>query len=119
MVRPMGRYDRKEPPAACPFCEERVPRPKPFPENDQVVGGRCTCGAIFVADLTGKQGGQAYLDGLTLLVGSVDRAMDLTSDDYRMQKVGYRPRTHSLEARMPRRGAFGRPKLWFIRLLSN
>jgi hypothetical protein len=113
----MGRYERKEKPAACPFCDERVPRPKEFPEDSQVTGGRCSCGAIFITDTTGKDGGQAFLDGLTLLCGGdVDRAMELSSEDYELKKIGYRPRTHSLEPRMPKRGSFGRPKLWFVRL---
>lgn len=57
------------------------------------------------------------MDGLALLCDNdVDRAMGLSSDDYEMQKLGYRPGTHSLESRMPRHGAFGSSKLWFFRL---
>jgi hypothetical protein len=114
-------YQRKEKPAACPFCEERVPRPAKLEEAD-CEGGRCSCGALFIADLTGKLGGQALVDGLTLLAGGdQDRGMSLERDkDYRMMMVGYRPRTHSLEPRVPKRGgAFGMPKLWFFRLIDE
>ena len=37
--RPERRQARKEKPAACPFCEERVPRPKPFGESEEPTGG--------------------------------------------------------------------------------
>lgn len=114
-------YQRKEKHAACPFCEERVPRPTKFEEAD-CDGGRCVCGGLFVSDLTGKLGGQALVDGLTLLAGGdQDRGMSLERDkDYQMAMVGYRPRTHSLESRVPKRGgAFGMPKLWFFRLISE
>lgn len=113
-------YARKEKPATCPFCEERVPRPRKLEgtSDSACEGGRCACGALFIADLTGKLGGQALVDGLTLLAGGdQDRGMSLQQGkDYTLVKVGYRPRTHSLEPRVPPRGAFGMPKLWFFRL---
>lgn len=114
---------RKETPAACPFCEKRVPRPADLGLGDAgaVEGGRCSCGAFYIADVTGKNGGQALVDGLTLLAdGDQQRGLELNTDrDYEMQKLGYNPRTHSLEKRLPRKGgSFGQAKLFFFRRLG-
>lgn len=117
------RFQRKEPPAACPFCKERIPRPALLNRpgiSDGCEGGACGgCGAVFIGDVTGKLGGQALVDGLTILAdGDVQAGMSLQAGvDYEMHKVGYRPRTHSLEKHMPRHATFGRPKLWFFRAL--
>lgn len=114
------RQQRKEKPAACPFCEELVRRPAQLAPDLDCSGGRCNCGALYILDLTGKSGGQALVDGLTLMCdGDLDGAMKLQSGiDYQLERMGYRPRTHSIETRVPRRGgAFGTPKLWFFRRL--
>ena len=118
---PSERVSRKEQPAACPFCEAHVPRPRKMPEVEDAVAGRCTCGAIYVADLTGKSGGQCLVHALTLLCdGDVDRAMGLSSgEDYQLEKLPYRPRTHALERQPIKRGGFGRTKLWFVRAIST
>lgn len=110
------RVQRKEKPAACPFCETTIPRPAALSGYDS-NGGRCACGAVFLVDETGKHGGQVLLDGLTLLCdGDVDRAMALDSKaDYELRRLGYRPRTHSLEPALPMRVSFGRPRLYFLR----
>jgi len=113
---------RKEKPAACPFCDQRVPRPAAFVDlRVDATGGRCSCGAVFVADVTGKEGGQALVDGLTALYGGdTDRAFSQQGGvDYEITSVGYRPRTHSIESRLPGRGGFGTPKLWFFRLVGT
>jgi hypothetical protein len=116
---------RKDTPAACPFCEKRVPRPADLGTvggaSEAAEGGHCSCGAIYIADVTGKNGGQALVDGLTLLAdGDQDRGMELSVDmDYEMQKLGYNPRTHSLEKSALRKGGgFGQAKLFFFRLLD-
>jgi hypothetical protein len=121
-MRERRGYDRKEKPAACPFCDQRIPRPAPFVDVEvDCGGGRCACGALFVVDVTGKQGGQVFLDGLTVLCdGDLDRGVSLQAKvDYEVVSLGYRPRTHSLESRLPGRGGFGTPKLWFFRLLAG
>jgi len=80
--------------------------------------GRCTCGAIFILDETGKQGGQCLLQALSQICGGdLDRGMALESGvDYELEDVSYNPRTHSLAKQTRRR--YGQPKLWFIRLLK-
>jgi hypothetical protein len=95
-----------------------VPRPEALDGFVGVVGGRCECGAHFVADVTGRGGGQAFVDGLTLLCdGDVDAALRLgLGTDYEAADVGYRPRTHTVEPPRPGRGkSFGVPRLYFFR----
>ena len=105
----------------CPFCDARIGKPEQFSEQEEASGGRCQCGALFITDVTGKAGGEALMQGLTLLcAGDMDRALGLTAGkDYEMTKRGYQPRTHSLERRLPPHGAFGHAKLWFFRLLHG
>jgi hypothetical protein len=114
---------RKELPAICPFCEASIPRPTAI--EDEAVsagirGGSCACGAVFVFDEAGKGGGDAVLGGLRLLCGGdADRAMGLAPDvDYQLERRGYRPRTHSYEPHLRKRGALSQPKLWFFRLTT-
>lgn len=115
------RFERKDDPAICPFCEAKIPRPKPVPDSDGFRGGHCECGALFLFDESGKTGGQSLLAGLTLISeGDIDLAMSLRPGvDYEVKDVGYRERTHSLEPKSRRRGGdFGIPKLWFFRRLG-
>ena len=53
-------------PPVCPFCGAALPRPKRRPWNQASLlpGGRCSCGAHFVVDPTGRNGGQALLEAL-------------------------------------------------------
>jgi hypothetical protein len=53
-------------PPACPFCGAALPRPKrrPWNRTSLLPGGRCSCGAHFVVDPTGRNGGQALLEAL-------------------------------------------------------
>ncbi len=110
---------RREPHAACPFCEAKVRKPTPAPPQaglDCSIG-RCACGADFLLDETGKQGGQRVLDALTLAgEGDLDRGLELRAGvDYELRGVGYNPRTHSLDLKSNKR--YGAPKLYFIRRL--
>lgn len=104
-------------PAECPFCKSRVARPKSLPEELEMQGGRCACGALYLFDETGKQGGQLLLNGLTLISdGDMDAAMTLSAGtDYELKDVGYNPRTHTEDPKPLGRGSFGRPKLFFLK----
>jgi hypothetical protein len=53
-------------PPACPFCGAALPRPKPRASSTTSLlpGGRCLCGACFVVDPTGRNGGNALLEAL-------------------------------------------------------
>jgi len=64
---------RGEPPA-CPFCGAALPRPKRRTGTASLLpGGRCACGACFVVDPTGRNGGDALLEALADACGG-DRA---------------------------------------------
>ena len=62
----MPRLRQHGEPPACSFCGAALPRPKKRPSNPTSVlpGGRCACGACFVIDATGRNGGQALLEAL-------------------------------------------------------
>lgn len=53
-------------PPACPFCGAALPRPKRRSSNTTSLlpGSRCSCGACFVVDPTGRNGGNALLEAL-------------------------------------------------------
>jgi len=83
------------------------------------LGGRCECGAAFVIDETGREGGQASLDVVAIACdGDLDRALALT------KKVDFRRRVRLLGGRSPagtrRAVASGGmpPKVWFVKLKS-
>ncbi len=113
-------FKRKGEPVLCPFCKAAVPRPGALAPlsaaSSDAAGGRCGCGALFLFDASGREGGQLLLDGLARLCeGDLTRALALEGGtDYRIDSVGYNPRGHSAEP--IRRGGFGRPKLWFFKL---
>jgi len=50
----------------------------------------------------------------------MDAAMRLSSGtDYELKDIGYSPRTHTEDPKPPGgRGAFGRPKLFFLKRLA-
>ncbi len=104
-------------PVTCPYCKKRSPKPTPFEENADALGGRCECGAFYVADDNGRLSGQALVDGLTMLAGGdIDKGMTLTKDvDYELEERLYDAKRFMLEPRAYRRGAYGIPKLWFFR----
>jgi hypothetical protein len=114
------RFERKDTPALCPFCEQKIPRPKALLKGDEVKGGHCDCGALFLFDESGKTGGQIMVDGLSALCdGDIDAGMRLRIGvDCEIKDIGYRERTHSLEPSLPGRGSFGIPKLWFFHRLG-
>ncbi len=105
---------RRKPPIRCAFCREVVPKPR---KQDGVFsvegckGGRCEhCGAVFILDETGKNGGSALMDGLVLLCdGDMDRALSLQAKvDYRVAATAdpsLRSNPHHISS-----------KIWFIEL---
>jgi hypothetical protein len=113
-------FKRRGDPVLCPFCKAPVPRPSSLPAvgptSAEASGGRCACGAVFLLDASGREGGQLVIEGLARLCdGDLDRALALRGGlDYRIESLGYNPRGHNAEA--VRRGGFGRPKLWFFLL---
>jgi hypothetical protein len=99
--------------AGCPFCWEWLPPAELLTEvfSSDSRGGRCPCGAVFVVDETGRQGGAALLDALALACdGDLDRAQKLDSNkDYEVKTKPLGPerfQSHSPAA----------PKIWAVKL---
>jgi hypothetical protein len=64
-VNPFAQRMRKAKQILCPFCEEGVPAPGRVMTvftPDGCLAERCSCGAVYAVDETGRLGGQALLD---------------------------------------------------------
>jgi hypothetical protein len=87
---------------------------------DGCLGGRCSCGAAFVIDVTGHSGGQALLDAQAIACdGDLDGAMKLSSgEDYEVQTRSYEGPTNTVAGRRFARG-YMQPKVWFIKLIPK
>jgi hypothetical protein len=57
--------------AKCRFCGRSLPRPKKRDDalNPNLPGASCPCGAFFVVDPTGRNGGVALMEALTDAAG--------------------------------------------------
>lgn len=103
----------------CPFCRGRLP--SLALSHDVFTGegrqvGRCTCGAVFAFDETGRAGGAALMDALTLLTdGDLDQAMTLEAGvDYDEHTILRRAGPRSMSgSRSVREGVH--PRLWCLR----
>jgi hypothetical protein len=105
-------------PARCAFCGNGIARPAPLSGPTRAGAGRCACGALFVADTDGKHGGEALVEGLTLLAnGDVARAMTLREGaDYESRALAYDERSHqTTPGGEPDR--YGVSRLWFLKPL--
>jgi hypothetical protein len=111
---PGVRAKRNVPRTICTFCYRKLPKPKLREDvfsAEGCQGGVCSCGASFVLDVTGKQGGTALLDALMLITGDMDAAMKIQADvDYETKTEIYKNR------RTVQRDIL--PKMWFARLLK-
>ncbi len=85
----------------CPFCGEFFKPPVDIPIEgfSDVFGGRCTCGAVYTCDPTGKNEGETFMDALALASGGYDEALELTEDDYEEKVLFYDLRRHRLVPR--------------------
>jgi len=99
----------------CPFCDVEVDRPEPLEGFGDDPGGRCDCGAVFVADESGRRGGEAMLAVLTALCGGdVAEAMSLSEGrDVDIEGCAYDPKTHTRDPQSHRARTSGMPTLWF------
>jgi hypothetical protein len=103
----------------CPFCKAEVPVPRRVtavftPEG--CLAERCSCGAAYAVDETGRLGGHALLDAQAVLCnGDLDQAMTLESGN--QIDVRYQPcRSHAIHlggGRLTRTSASARA--WFVR----
>ena len=107
--------------AKCRFCGRTLPRPKPRGEVliPLLPGGACSCGARFVVDPTGRNGGDALLEVLTDIVDG-DRARAnfmIRGRDFEEAIENYEPHGHTYITGFKgyRRGM---NRLYLVRLLE-
>lgn len=104
--------------ARCLFCKERIDRPRkvrvPVFSLEGCKGGTCErCGAAYVLDETGKNGGDSLLDALAVACGGdLSRASGMQSSEFQVRDgIYYRDQA---APRFDR--PYVTPKLWFVRL---
>jgi hypothetical protein len=103
----------------CPFCKEKVPTPRRVmtvftPEG--CLTERCSCGAVYAVDETGRLGGQALLDAQAVLCdGDLRLAMTLETG----KQVDVRSRPLGTQAIQDGASRFSRTsasaRAWFVR----
>ena len=118
-ANPFARRMRKARQILCPFCKEKVPRPHRVmtvftPEG--CLAERCSCGAVYAVDETGRLGGQALLDAQTFLCeGDLRLAMTLETG----KQVDVRSRPFGAQAIQDGGSRFNRTsgsaRAWFVR----
>ena len=84
--------------AVCRFCSLTLPRPKNREDalHPLLPGGKCRCGAVFVVDPTGRNGGVALIEALTDASGDLAAAgFMIPGTDYEDFIENYEPRDHS------------------------
>jgi hypothetical protein len=103
----------------CPFCKAKVPEPRRVMTvftADGCLAERCSCGAVYAVDETGRLGGQALLDAQAVLCeGDLQRAMTLETGkhvDVRARRFGAQT-IQGGSSRFGRTGASARA--WFVR----
>jgi len=94
-ANPFAERMRKARQVLCPFCKEKIPAPRRVlnvftPEG--CLAERCSCGAVYAVDETGRLGGQALLDAQAVLCdGDLRLAMTLETGkqvDVRSRPLG-------------------------------
>jgi len=107
--------------AKCRFCSRTLPRPKKREDSlhPNLPGAHCPCGAVFVVDPTGRNGGVALIEALQGASGlrEADAAMLLRRRDYEDFIENYDTRDHRFITgfRGYRRGM---PRLYLVKLIS-
>ena len=118
-ANPFTQRMRKARQILCPFCKEKVPTPRRVmtvftPEG--CLTERCSCGAVYAVDETGRLGGQALLDAQAVLCnGDLRLAMTLETGkqvDVRSQPLG----TQTFRGGASRfNRTSGSARAWFVR----
>ena len=82
----------------CPFCRSKLARPDRMVIDavESVLGGTCSCGAIFIADTTGKNVGEVMIQALGLAAEKLSKDMSelVAGEDYEDVVLSYDWRTH-------------------------
>jgi len=111
--------------ARCPFCREPFKRPETITlELGTLLGGKCSCGAVYGCDETGKNLGEVHMDTMVYLCGGDwDRARELVpEEDYEEVTMDYDSKGHCFPARslVADRPRFDfSEKIIFVRLKSK
>ncbi|MBF0566351.1 MAG: hypothetical protein HQK89_14030 [Nitrospirae bacterium] len=83
----------------CPHCRELFAPPRQVSTMLGFFdGGKCSCGAVFVYDASGKNMGEAFMDALAYACGEDwDMAKSLeASVDYKEDYLNYRELNHTV-----------------------
>ena len=98
-MSPRPRLRRVGERAKCRFCSRSLPRPEKREHSfhPNLPGGQCPCGARYVVDPTGRNGGVALIEALREASGlkEADAAMLLRHRDYEDFIENYEPRAHT------------------------
>jgi hypothetical protein len=98
-MSPRPRLRRTGERAKCRFCSRSLPRPakREHSLHPHLPGGKCPCGACYVIDPTGRNGGVALIEALQEVSGlkQGDAAMLLRNKDYEEFIENYEPRAHT------------------------
>ena len=82
-------------PPECPFCGKEIERPVVTKtEFGEVLSGKCSCGAVYVCDPTGRNAGEAYMEALALAKGDWEIGQLDQDSDYRTSDIDYDLKTH-------------------------
>ena len=105
----------------CPFCGATIKRPREAVQRrmNEFPGGRCACGAVYVADATGHNVGAAMVECLVAACGDDwDLAWELIpEDDYLTGRLDdYDEQTHQIIDTRNIDGRAVRGVLYFVRL---
>jgi hypothetical protein len=90
--------EEKNAPPSCPFCGAPLQRPAEMKisPTDIVQGGRCSCGALYLSDPTGKNVGLMMSQALVAAADLLKKEIaDLVPDeDYQDAVLSYDWRNH-------------------------
>jgi hypothetical protein len=119
MANPFARRMRKARQILCPFCKQGVPEPRKVTTvftPDGCLAERCSCGAVYAVDETGRLGGQALLDAQAVLCeGDLRLAMTLESG----KDVDVLSKPFQIQTLRPGTSRFDRvaksARAWFVR----
>ncbi|RLB11342.1 MAG: PBS lyase [Deltaproteobacteria bacterium] len=74
---------------ACPFCGSNIEKPEISGDDPDIILGRCSCGAIYACDESGKNMGVAFIEALVMACNKDwDMAWELSEDkDFKTEIV--------------------------------
>ena len=94
----MSKETRESLEPHCAFCGVNIERPTELRVSDieKAQGGRCSCGALYIVDPTGKGVGEVMAQALSMVAEALGKNIwDLAPDeDYVDAVMRYDVRTH-------------------------